>query len=78
MYPFFHVFFPLAIVIATRVDVRLKLDRLSFAIALILPDLVDKTLMWTVGTTGRDWCIAFSSWVSWEFRFYCVLANNRL
>lgn len=61
MYPLFHVFFPLACVIAARLDIRLKLDRLSLAIALILPDLIDKTLMWTIGTTGRDWahCLLF-------------------
>ncbi|OLS14608.1 MAG: hypothetical protein RBG13Loki_1800 [Promethearchaeota archaeon CR_4] len=34
---------------------RLKINRLTFSFALILPDLVDKLLLWTIGTTGRDW-----------------------
>ncbi|HMF31426.1 MAG TPA: hypothetical protein VKK79_08435 [Candidatus Lokiarchaeia archaeon] len=41
--------------VATRLDIHLKLDRLTLAIGLILPDLVDKLLMWTIGTSGRDW-----------------------
>jgi len=55
MYPLFHVFFPITLLVVTRVDVKFKINRLTFGIALILPDLVDKLLMWTVGTTGRSW-----------------------
>ncbi len=55
LYPFFHVFFPITLLIVMRVDVKLKINRLAFSIALMLPDLVDKFLMWTVGTTGRSW-----------------------
>ncbi len=55
LYPFSHVFFPIALFVLTSVDIKLKINRLAFSIALMLPDLVDKLLMWTVGTTGRSW-----------------------
>ncbi len=55
LYPFFHVFFPISVLVLTRLDVKLKLDRLAFSIALMLSDLVDKMLMWTAGTSGRSW-----------------------
>ncbi len=55
MYPFFHVFLPIVLFVVTGVDVRLKINRLAFSIALMLPDLIDKLLMWTVGATGRSW-----------------------